>query len=159
MADLVTSFPVETVTFASELTVAFSVSDKLDQALEAAERGRRIGMEIEYHLVVGHFRCFARDHDGGLRGEGMESHAVWNESDGLIGPKQPVQAARNLPVGSVDDDARFVANCLGSESACDLQLRFGAGVKLNARHDRTIVAGTDAPSGSGYSFPVLRALH
>src|SRR5258706_15874196 len=98
MVDFVAAIPIETKTASRELAIVVGGAGELDQPLKTTERRRRIGMQIEDDLVMRHLGVLACDHDGGFGRKGVMGHAMRNESDGLIGPQQLVEAARGVLV-------------------------------------------------------------
>ena len=105
MIDFVAAVPIKTKTAPRELAIIVAGADEFDQPFKTTERRRRFGVQIEYDLVMRHLDILACDHDGGFGGECVMSHAMRNESDGLISPQQFVEAARGIFVRCVDDDA------------------------------------------------------
>jgi len=125
MVDFVAAVPVEPKTVSRELTIVVAGAHEFDQPFKAAERRRRIDAQIEHDLVMHDLGILARDDDGGFRRKCVMSHAVRNESDGLISPEQFVETARGVLVWCVNEDAQLLLDNLGDEPAGDLQLGFG----------------------------------
>ena len=136
MVDFVAAVPIETKTVSRELTIVVAGTDEFDQPFKTAERGRRIGVQIDHDLVMRDLDVLACDDDRGFGGKCMTGRAARNESDGLMGPQQFVERASRVIVGRVNEDAQPLPDNLGDKLAGDLELGFGVRVEVDACHDR-----------------------
>lgn len=105
MVDFVAPVPIEAKTASRELTIVVAGADEFDQPFKTAERRRRICVQIEDHLMVDHLGVFARDRDESFRRKRTMGHAMRNETDGLMGPKQLVEGPGRVLVRDIDDYA------------------------------------------------------
>lgn len=101
--DLVSAIPIKLYSLPAGEPVGLFTTDDLNQARKARKPGRNMRSQIEQPLAVRDGFDRICDDDWGIAGKRRVASDVRNESAGRIHPQVAIKCARDLGLGSIDE--------------------------------------------------------